>query len=188
VASTRSTRTTRGRAAQPGALPVLGLDTGVPAAAVLALPTRPGDGGVALLATSPVDVDGLLEREQAKGEPGEVVAVPVPGEGPLERVLLAGTGAAAPGDLRKAGAALARRARGAASLAVDLRGLELDGDALRALAEGLLLASYSFSRKAQTTPRPCSRSPSSWPTRPPCRRRSTPHSLSSAAPSSRATW
>ena len=52
------------------------------------------------------------------------------------------------------GAALARRAKGSASLAVDLRGLELDADALRGLAEGLLLASYAFSRKAVAPPRP----------------------------------
>ena len=54
-----------------------------------------------------------------------------------------------PADLRKAGAAVARRAKDAASLVVDVRGLGLDGAGLHALAEGLLLASYSFSRKAE---------------------------------------
>jgi leucyl aminopeptidase len=135
-------------------LPLVGLEAGVPAVAVLALPTRPSEGAPAeLLATSPVDVDGLLEREDAKGEAGEIVAVPVPGEGPLERVLLAGTGEATPAQLRTTGAALARRAKSAASLAVDLRGLALGGQQLRALAEGVLLASYTFSRKASAKPR-----------------------------------
>ena len=159
MASTRSTRTTRRsrRGASSAAdLPLVGLEAGVPVVAVLALPTAPAaDDGAEprLLATSPVELDGLLARERAKAEAGEVVAVPVPGDGPLERVLLVGTGAAAPGDLRKAGAALARKAKSSASLAVDLRSLALDAEGLRALVEGLLLASYTFSRKASTPPR-----------------------------------
>jgi leucyl aminopeptidase len=134
-------------------LPTLGLADGVPAVAVLAVPTSPGDGGAVLLGTSPVDVDGLLVREKAKGEAGELVSVPVPGDGPLERVRLAGTGEASPADLRRAGAALARRARGASSLALDLRALALDEASVRALADGLLLASYSFTLKPSATPR-----------------------------------
>ncbi len=133
------------------ALPVLRLAAELPPAAVVALPTRPGDGDGALpvlLGSPPVDVDGLLAREQAKGEPGEVVSVPVTAPGALERVLLLGTGDGSVEGLRKAGAAAARRAKGAASLAVDLRGLPLDGPGLRALAEGLLLASYGFTVKA----------------------------------------
>ena len=132
------------------ALPAVGLADDLPAAAVVAVPTRTADGAVALAgslpaAASAVDVEALLARESAKGGAGELVAVPV--QGP--RVLLLGVGDAAPADLRKAGAALARRAKDEAELAVDLRGLPLDGPALRALVEGLLLASYSFSRKAE---------------------------------------
>ena len=148
------TRRSRASASLPQSpLPTLGLADGVPAVAVLAVPTRPADDGVELLGSSPVDLDGLLEREKAKGEPGELVSVPVPGDGPLERVLLAGTGAESPADLRKAGAALARRAKGAASLALDLRGLTLDEAGVRALADGLLLASYAFTLKPSATPR-----------------------------------
>jgi leucyl aminopeptidase len=161
VASTRSTRTRttsrRGaRASSSPPLPLLGLDDGVPVCAVLALPSRPGEGGddpPQLLATSPVEVEGLLERQKKAGEPGTVVPVPVPGQGPLERVLLVGTGAGSSADLRKAGAALARAAKDAGSMAVDLRGLELTAEALRAVAEGLLLASYAFSRKSEPPPR-----------------------------------
>ena len=144
-------RRSRTPAAFPGApLPALRLLADVPAdAAVLVLPTRPAvEGEVAvLLATSPVGVEGLLAREKAKGEAGELVSVPVPGEGPLERVLLVGTGEASPAHLRKAGAAAARRAKAAASLALDLRGLDLDDAQARSLVDGLLLASYGLSRK-----------------------------------------
>jgi leucyl aminopeptidase len=107
---------------------------------------------VRVLGASPVDLDGLLKREKAKGEAGEIVASPQP-EGVLERVLALGTGDGSPVALRKAGAAVARRAKGAASLAVDLRGLPLTNDGVRAFAEGALLASYGFTRKQKSEPR-----------------------------------
>jgi leucyl aminopeptidase len=116
-------------------LPTLAPDT------VLAVPTRPGD-PTEVAGRAPVDVTDLLARERAKGEPGELVAVP--GE---QRVLLLGTGKADAAALRKAGAAVARRAKGQPSLVLDLRGLTLDADGLRALAEGLLLSSYRFTLK-----------------------------------------
>jgi leucyl aminopeptidase len=133
------------------ALPSIVLAAEVPEAAVLAVPLLPVEqDGVARPAGSvPVDLTGLLEREQAKGTPGELVAVPVTAEGTLERVLLAGLGERSPADLRKTGAALARRAKDAASLAVDLRAATPDAAGLRALVEGLALASYTFSRKAE---------------------------------------
>ena len=138
-------------------LPALVLADQRPAAPVLALPTAPEGESARLLGPPPdlagVDLAALLARESAKGKPGEVVAVPVTAPGELERVLLAGTGSAAPADLRRTGAALARRAREAASLVVDLSGLDVDGPRLAALAEGLLLASYSFSRKAEPAAR-----------------------------------
>ncbi len=137
-------------------LPTVVLSAAVLSGPVLAVPVRPSDDGARLAGTLDVpgvDADGLLARESAKGGAGEVVAVPVPGEGPLEKVLLIGVGAAAPGDLRKAGASLARRAKDAAELVVDLRGLDVDGAGLRALVEGLLLASYGFTRESSPTPR-----------------------------------
>ena len=134
-------------------LPELVLADQLPAAAVVAVPTAPEGESARLVGQLPdglgVDAAALLARETAKGGAGEVVGVPVTAEGDLERVLLVGTGAATPADLRKAGAAVARKAKDAASLVVDLRGLEVDGAGLRALAEGLLLASYSFTRKAE---------------------------------------
>jgi leucyl aminopeptidase len=138
-------------------LPELVLADQPPAAAVVAVPTAPDGESARLAGALPVgldlDVTALLARERAKGGAGEVVGVPVTAPGELERVLLVGTGAATPTDLRKAGAAVARRAKDAASLVVDLRGVEVDGDGLRALGEGLLLASYSFSRKAEPAAR-----------------------------------
>ncbi len=95
-----------------------------------------------------VDDLGVLARDKAKGEAGEVVAVPSP-----ERVLLVGTGDGSPGALRKAGAAVVRRAFTSASLSLDLRGLSLTDEGLRALVEGLLLASYTYSGKPVSTPR-----------------------------------
>ena len=118
------------------------------AAAVLAVPTRPVDGIAVASAAAPLDdAVGLLLREKAKGDAGEIVAVPVPGDGPLERVLLVGLGDASVGALRKAGAALARRAKSAASLTVDLRQVEVSAESLRAFVEGALLASYTFALK-----------------------------------------
>nr|MDQ3611995.1 leucyl aminopeptidase [Actinomycetota bacterium] len=114
-------------------LPSVVLAADPPPAAVLAVPTQPSDGGARLIGDGPpelaVDVDVLLSREAAKGEAGEIIAVPVPGPGPLERVLLVGLGDGSPPALRKAGAALARRAKDAVSLTVDLRAFELEAPA-----------------------------------------------------------
>src|SRR3954447_22267347 len=118
-------------------LPALVLAGTVPVAAVVALPTRPGDSGARVLGQPPIEVAGLLTREKAKGDAGELVALPVE-----DRVLLLGTGDGTPATLRKAGAAVARRAKSQESLALDLRQLALDEDTLLGLAEGLLLGSY----------------------------------------------
>jgi leucyl aminopeptidase len=139
------------------ALPQVVLAEGLPEAAAVALPTAPADGdagaggGVRLLGAAPggVDAEAVLARESAKGGAGEVVAAPVTAGGALERVLLVGTGDRSPTDLRKAGAALARRAKGSAALAVDLREAAPDDAGLRALVEGVTLASYSFTRKGE---------------------------------------
>ncbi len=133
-------------------LPSLALSGVVPAAAVLALPTKPGDDRPKVLAQPPIDVTALLEREKAKGEAGELIALPTE-----ERVLLLGTGDGGPAALRKAGATIARRAKAQESLAVDLRRLTLTAEGLRALAEGLLLGSYGFTVKPSAEPRPLTR-------------------------------
>ena len=133
-------------------LPALALAGTVPVAAVIALPTAPGDDGVRVLGQPPIEMAGLLERDKAKGEAGELIAVPVE-----NRVFLLGTGDGGPAAWRKAGAAIARRAKQQESLAVDLRRVKLTEDGLSALAEGLLLGSYGFTLKPSAEPRPLTR-------------------------------
>ncbi|MFP5218547.1 MAG: leucyl aminopeptidase [Actinomycetes bacterium] len=144
----------RSAATLPGlALPGTRLVHAVPTATAVAVPTSPGADGAppSVLGEVPGDlpVDVLLRREKARGEAGEVVAAPLLADDGPERLLLVGTGTGSPRDLRKAGAALARRAGSGADLAVDLRALAPDAEGVRALVEGLLLASYRFSRKAE---------------------------------------
>jgi leucyl aminopeptidase len=118
---------------------------------VLATPVRPVDGqvratdaAVALGATLGLDLPTALERAAAKGEPGEVVDLPVTDAGsPVRRLLLVGVGDGRPGPLRRAGAAVARKAIGTDALASDLAGVT-DPEGVRAYVEGLLLAAYRF--------------------------------------------
>ncbi|MGH8889576.1 MAG: leucyl aminopeptidase [Acidothermaceae bacterium] len=89
----------------------------------------------------------VLVRDKIKGNPGDVVAVPVG-----DRLLFAaGIGEGSSRDLRRAGAAVARRLKAVESAAVTLAA-HLDAARLRALAEGLQLGSYSF--KVTNNPKP----------------------------------
>jgi leucyl aminopeptidase len=98
----------------------------------------------------PVPVPALLAHHEAKGEPGEVVEVPVTHGDAVRRVLLYGIGDATPRALRKAGGAVARRARGRRSIDVTLPpGVGEQG--WSALAEGALLASYTMRIGASRT-------------------------------------
>ncbi|MFC4587431.1 leucyl aminopeptidase [Sphaerisporangium corydalis] len=91
----------------------------------------------------PVPVAALLAHHESKGEPGEIVEIPVAqGEG-VRRVLLYGIGDGSPRALRKAGSTVARRVRGRRSVDVVLpAGAGPAG--WSALAEGALLASYTM--------------------------------------------
>ncbi|SEG42143.1 leucyl aminopeptidase [Thermomonospora echinospora] len=125
---------------EPDARPVgrVALDNG---AELVAVPVRPGPEvhGADLGVAPPLDPADLLAFHDAKGEPGEVVACPLRlGDGTGE-LLLYGVGDGSPGALRRAGAALARRAKGRDGLVV----LAPEGDAA-AFAEGALLGSYEF--------------------------------------------
>src|SRR5450759_3167793 len=95
--------------------------------------------------------DRHLEREQAKGKPGEVTAVPLAGAGRTELLLLAGIGDGSPTALRQAGAALARRARRRAALGTALA-WGSEPVAVRAHVEGLLLGAYRFERRRVPEP------------------------------------
>ena len=121
---------------------------------MLATGVRPGEDGPrltdetgALDSAYGVSLLSALERAGAKGAPGEVTEVPVPGgSSPVTRILLVGTGDGGPLALRRAGAALARAAK-AERLATDTA-TGADEAGLRAHVEGLLLATYRFTRKS----------------------------------------
>ncbi|MGH3389812.1 MAG: leucyl aminopeptidase [Actinomadura sp.] len=123
---------------------------------VLAVPVRPGpevatEDLADLVDLLPVDPAELLAFHGVKGEPGEIVAVPIrlevpaePGTGDERRgrvgeLLLYGVGDATPASLRGAAAAVTRRCRGRSTAVVAVP----SGD-LAAFAEGALLASYDF--------------------------------------------
>ncbi|HVT64699.1 MAG TPA: leucyl aminopeptidase [Mycobacteriales bacterium] len=127
------------------------------AGAVLAIPTSPrqrglpdvGAGFEALKALK-IDATAFLKAEKATGRAGEIVAVPVHRDG-VDLVLLSGIGDGSPGALRKTGAAIARRAKSFKSLATTLA-VGRDDAGVRAVAEGIGLATYSFSAKPDAKP------------------------------------
>ncbi len=122
----------------------------------VALPIRSGDDGprpAADVAEAErrfgVVVADELRHLKAKGEVGEVFEVPTSRESePAEVLLLVGVGDATPRSLRRAAAALARKARGRRRLVTPLPE-DADEEGLRAYAEGLVLASYSFTRRSE---------------------------------------
>jgi leucyl aminopeptidase len=91
----------------------------------------------------PLGAADLLAHEEAKGEPGEIVRAPFRMGDGITEMLLYGVGDGSPAALRKAGAALARQARGRGRVVVAGHS-EATEDAVAAFAEGLLLASYDF--------------------------------------------
>ena len=130
-----------------GAGPLLG------AGDVLAVQLRPGDGGATIgagaeaLTALGIDAAAIVRDREAKGGPGEIIEIPVAHD-EVGTVLLVGVGQASPADMRKAGAALARRAKSASTLATTLVDAA-ESEAARAFAEGFALASYSFSRRSE---------------------------------------
>jgi leucyl aminopeptidase len=138
------------------------LGAGSAPADAYAVATAPGEaaGSVAVLASpsivagldlTGVDLAAVLGRESAKGEPGEVLSVPLPAGGTL---FLVGIGSGDVPALRRASSALVRRARalsGVATLRTTLA-WSASGDAVRAVTEALLLASYTFSLRSEPKP------------------------------------
>jgi len=114
---------------------------------------EPGDLARSVAAELGLDLAAVLAAEKATGRPGEVTRLPVaPGEGVPARVVLLGVGAGTPQDARRAGAALARAARGRDRVVTDLAApAGPDGTAaagpdhasVRAAVEGLLLGGWS---------------------------------------------
>ena len=107
------------------------------------------DGG--LTQVLPSSLADLFTHYALTGKPGELSQFPVSRDGGLVRLALLGVGSGSPDDLRKAGAALSRAARGNERVAFAWPGS--DAAAATAFAEGALLASYTFSLKSEETPR-----------------------------------
>ena len=127
---------------------------GVEVAAVPVLPADDpedavvlGPGGAELGDQLGLDLLGVLEVSAATGRAGEVVCVPVPLGGPenaaLRCVMLVGVGDQRPDDLRRAGAALAREARGRDSVAASVAAVA-DDDGVAAFVVGAMLGSFQF--------------------------------------------
>jgi len=127
----------------------------VEGADVLALPVLAdaggptlGPGSAELLDRLDEDLFGLLDAAGVTGKVGEVaerVVLETSGlaNRDLRSVLLVGVGSGTTDDLRRAGAVVARRARGRSRLATSLASVG-DDAGLRALVEGLVLGSYEF--------------------------------------------
>lgn len=124
----------------------------------IAVPVLPDGDGVALgpgaadlLDRFDLDLFALLEYHHATGKAGEVVHHPVlarPADLPdLRSILLVGTGSGDAADLRRAGAAVARRVKGEQKVVVTLAALA-DDAGLRGLVEGLVLGSFVFHRRS----------------------------------------
>ncbi|MGH8869270.1 MAG: leucyl aminopeptidase [Actinomycetes bacterium] len=112
---------------------------------------EPGPGADEVAGVLALDLPDLLAREKATGDPGEVLAVPVTDGSSLAVALLVGVGDGSPAALRRAGAALARRAAGRTRLVTSVVSgtAEAPFDGLRAFVEGLALAAYTFTRRSQ---------------------------------------
>jgi leucyl aminopeptidase len=147
-----------------------------------------GPGATDLLDELDVDLLALLEHHKAKGSAGEVVEHVVLDAagltaGGLRAVHLVGVGEGRPSDLRRAGAALARRTRGRGVVATSLGALAHDAG-VRALAEGLVLGSFTFHRKSSEPTPPAKQFVLGSLVRPESRRRPLEQGLASA----RAGW
>src|SRR4051812_27166244 len=107
-----------------------------------------GPGAAELVDELGDDLFALLEVAGATGKAGEVVERVVLdtsrlSNADLRLVLLVGVGTGTTDELRRAGAALARRAKGRRTVATSLGALA-DDPGVRALVEGLVLGSFEF--------------------------------------------
>jgi leucyl aminopeptidase len=104
----------------------------------------PGEFAAVVAAELGLDLPAVVTAEKVTGRAGDVTRRPVPpAQDRPARILLVGIGAGRPEDLRRAGAAVARAARGRESALTDL-GTGADADGVRAAVEGLLLGGWTF--------------------------------------------
>ncbi|MFZ0325485.1 MAG: M17 family peptidase N-terminal domain-containing protein, partial [Actinomycetes bacterium] len=127
-------------------------------AEVVALGVRPGSSVGAPTVLSDldptIDLTAHLRRASATGRAGEVTEIPLVDHGRSRTLLLVGVGDSTPGELRRASAAAARRAKGARRLVVDLG--QRTATQVEAVAVGAGLAAYAFA-VTSTPPDPSSR-------------------------------
>ncbi|HLR97937.1 MAG TPA: leucyl aminopeptidase [Jiangellaceae bacterium] len=112
-----------------------------------------GPGGAELMTAAGLDLFGALDREDATGRAGEVVVVPVgeqgrgagspDGEVDLQTVYLVGLGDASNTAHRRAGAALARRTKGLATVCSTVTATA-EPSAVQAFVEGSILATFRY--------------------------------------------
>jgi leucyl aminopeptidase len=118
-----------------------------PADLVLALPVAEGGlviagQGAEAVALLGVDATWLAEAYEPKAKPGAVTTVPLPPGRPARALVLVGSGTGSAADLRKAGAALGRAARGRDHLVTAIAP-GTDASALAAFVEGCCLGGYT---------------------------------------------
>ncbi|MDF2144284.1 M17 family metallopeptidase [Knoellia sp. p5-6-4] len=118
-----------------------------PAGLVLALPVA--EGGLATegpdaeaVALLGLDATWLAEAYEPEAKPGAVTTVPLPSGRPARVLVLVGTGSGSAADLRTAGAALGREARGRGHLVTPIPAGG-DASALAAFVEGCCLGGYT---------------------------------------------
>jgi leucyl aminopeptidase len=119
---------------------------GIVAVPVLAGADGPllGPGSDALLGDFDTDLLAVLGPAGATGAAGEVTPVPVPSpDHRLDLVLLVGVGSGRPDELRKAGAALARRTSDQDAVATSVPAVA-DDEGLVAFVEGVVLGAFGF--------------------------------------------
>lgn len=101
----------------------------------------------------PASLAELLTHYGLRGAPGEKAEFPVDLGNGLVRLALVGVGSQTPADLRKAGAALARLAKGRSSAATTVASPRGDGETVdaagvTAFVEGALLGGYRFTMRS----------------------------------------
>lgn len=106
-----------------------------------------GPGAADLAADTGVDLLDLLEPMRPRAAAGEVATLPVPGF----LVHVVGVGDRSPDALRRAGAALARAARGADAVASAVQAVA-DEDGVAAFVTGAVLGSFRYSLRTGTVP------------------------------------
>ncbi len=109
----------------------------------------PDDGGVRLAAEHRIDLARRLRRAEAVGKAGEVVVIELEDD-TTQQLLVLGLGDGSVDSARIAGAALAKEIDQSERV-LCTASAAMSRQALRAFCEGILLASYRFSRKSSVS-------------------------------------